>query len=99
MEGKIKHVSLVEEVQDVRTATEHGYTTIWLNGKAVAHVDKTLDGRYLLTWDVPSVNRLDYTDSLENAVKTVLYAFNKYMIPPLKGGFLLYSNLVLLIFV
>ena len=27
-------------------------------------------------WDVPSVNRLDYTDSLENAVKTVLYAFN-----------------------
>ena len=66
----------VEEVQDVRTATEHGYTTIRLNGKAVAHVDKTLDGRYLLTWDVPSVNRLDYTDSLENTVKTVLYAFN-----------------------
>ena len=87
MEGKIKHVSLVEEVQDVRTATEHGYTTIWLNGKAVAHVDKTLDGRYLLTWDVPSVNRLDYTDSLENAVKTVLYAFKGWFFIIFKSSF------------
>ena len=60
----------------VNVTTEHGYTTVRINGHVIAHIDKSVNDRYLTVWEVPSVDRVDYTDSLENAVKTVLYAFN-----------------------
>ena len=59
----------------INLETEQGYTSIFINGYLIAHIDKRVDGKFLTIWAVPSVNRVEYTDSKENAVKTIMGAF------------------------
>ena len=59
----------------VNVTTEHGYTTVRINGHVIAHIDKSVNGRYLTVWEVPSVDRVEYTCTKEDAVKTIMGAF------------------------